>query len=127
MEVWKPVVGHEALYEVSSEGRVRSTERVIVTGVATWVAPAKILAQTVGGRALNYKRVMLSSPKRHAYVHHLVAESFIGPRPDGMLVCHSNDDGFDNRRVNIYYGSSEDNQLDRHVKAVAAHCAEAPF
>ena len=28
-EIWKPVVGWEEFYEVSSEGRVRSKDRVI--------------------------------------------------------------------------------------------------
>lgn len=67
---------------------------------------------------MNYKRVRLCEGKnggRNAYVHHLVAEAFLGPRPEGLLVCHLNDQGFDNRVENLTYADRETNEADRHV------------
>jgi hypothetical protein len=46
--------------------------------------------------------------KRFA-VHNLVARAFLGPRPEGMLVCHRNDDPGDPRPGNLYYGTQKDN------------------
>lgn len=75
--------------------------------------------------------------KRHVYVrlakgvntivHHLVAEVFIGPRPEGMLVCHRNDDPLDNRITNLYYGTKQENEKDKtrngfNVNASKTHC-----
>lgn len=47
------------------------------------------------------------------YIHHLVAETFIGPRPDGMEVRHLNDIKTDNRLVNLTYGTRTENCQDR--------------
>lgn len=70
---------------------------------------------------------MLCTPKRFAFVHALVAEAFLGPRPEGALILHRNDDGFDNRAENLRYGDREENEQDRHVARVAGGLEEAPF
>jgi hypothetical protein len=127
-EVWKPVVTHPGKYEVSDQGRVRTVPAIVTKGLfGPQLQPSRILVQAVGGRAKNYKRVHLYHPERFAFVHHLVAEAFIGQRPEGLLVLHKNDDGFDNRLENLRYGDAEENQMDRHVARVAGGMEEAPF
>lgn len=54
---------------------------------------------------------MLTSDGRK-YTHCLVAEAFLGPRPPGNDVRHKNDNGLDNRAVNLEYGSRSQNMLD---------------
>lgn len=112
-ETWKPVVGFEPFYEVSDLGRVRSKRRMLASGV---VLRPRILKPAVGGRANNYHRVQLRGAerdaKRFAYIHHLVLAAFVGPRPADHVICHRNDDGFDNRLANLYYGTAEDNRAD---------------
>lgn len=127
MRTWKPVLTHPDRYEVSDDGLVRSKERLVTRGCLTYVLAPRPLKQVVGGRAKNYKRGMLMSPKRHAYVHHLMAEAFIGPRPEGLQVLHKDDCGFNNRIDNLRYGDFEENMLDRHVANVAGTLSEAPF
>ena len=46
-------------------------------------------------------------------VHQLVAWTFLGPQPAGMLVCHKNGVETDNDYTNLYYGTDEDNRRDR--------------
>lgn len=112
-ETWKPIPGYVGRYEVSSHGRVRRCGRWIPCDKGHRYIRTRILAQDIGGRANNYRRVMLMGPKRHAYVHHLVLESFVGERPVDMVSCHRNDDGFDNRLVNLYWGTAADNLADK--------------
>lgn len=128
-ETWRPVVGHEGFYEVSDLGRVRRVARQIHRGCLTFMAPRRILPKHKGGRANNYWRVMLNVPvMRHAYVHHLVLAAFVGPRPADHVICHSNDDGFDNRLANLYYGTAEDNRADAaRNHALATADTGAPF
>lgn len=127
-EVWKPVVGYETRYEVSSLGRVRALPRQhIMPGNRVIVTRFLLLKQDVGGRAKNYKRVQLHNPPRHAYVHHLMAEAFLGPRPAGVLVLHKDDVGFHNTIDNLRYGDRDENEADRHVARVAGEMDEAPF
>ena len=132
-EEWRPVVGYEGLYEVSNIGNVRTVEREVPhypNGIR--IVKSKILATCVGGRAKNYLRVKLQAhhnrgKPKHAYVHHLVAEAFHGQRPADRLVCHINDQGFDNRADNVYYGSRDDNEADRWLAANADKLPDAPF
>jgi len=70
---------------------------------------------------------MLESPKRHAYVHVLVLEAFVGPRPDGHVACHRNDQSHDNRIANLYWGTVDDNVADRiRNEAAADGCEPEP-
>lgn len=126
-EIWRPVPSHQGLYEVSDQGRVRLTARRISRGPCTFMAKPRLLATTTGGRAGNYLRVHLYNPERFAYIHHLVAEAFLGPRPEGLMVLHKDDNGFDNRLENLRYGDRDENELDRHVARVAADLEAAPF
>lgn len=129
-ETWKPVTTHPDRYEVSDLGNVRVRPRFITAGPIRYWAKPKLLATVRGGRSMNYLRVMLMGPRRHAYVHHLVAEAFIGPRPEGLKVCHKDDDGFNNRADNIHYGDRDDNEMDRWINGnpeQLAAMADAPF
>lgn len=46
-------------------------------------------------------------------VHALVAEAFIGPRPDGAQVRHLDGDKSNNCAFNLAYGTAKENALDR--------------
>jgi hypothetical protein len=46
-------------------------------------------------------------------VHSLVAEAFIGPRPEGMEVRHGSANRTDNRAENLCYGTRADNAADK--------------
>ena len=77
IEIWKPVVGYEGLYEVSSFGRVRSLDRDDGRG---WWIKGRILKQDLckngGLRVTLYNR----TKKTRFFVHRIVAEAFI-PNP----------------------------------------------
>lgn len=104
-EIWKPITGYPQ-YRVSSLGRVWS-ERA-----------GRVLA---GGHTGKYATVILSPPRRTCYVHHLVAEAFIGPRPDGLQVRHRDDDNFNNSATNLIYGTPSENAYDRERARAAGH------
>lgn len=86
-EEWMQVEGWP--YSVSDQGRVRNDR----TGHV--LRPAK--------HNCGYRHVALCEGKkrRRAYVHHLVLEAFVSPRPEGEETNHKNGNKADNRLANL--------------------------
>jgi hypothetical protein len=59
-----------------------------------------------------YRLVHLPSGRR-ARVHWLVLEAFVGSRPEGYDGLHKNDKRSDNALTNLYWGTPQQNALDR--------------
>ena len=128
IEQWRDIPGHPG-HQVSDHGRVRSLDRTITTA---------------NGHVRHYKGKILRTPlhpqtgyphvnlwnrgeSQVRYVHSLVAETFIGTRPDGMEVCHNDGNKTHNNVANLRFGTQSENTLDRvahgtHHEAVKTHC-----
>lgn len=109
-EIWRTVVGFEKVYQVSNQGRVKNNKRILTQNYD------------------DYPRVILGKkPNRnHKYVHILVLEAFIGPKPIGMEARHKNHNRWDSRLENLSWGTHVENsqdsiQDDRFVKLVAVY------
>lgn len=115
LEQWRPVAGYEGLYEVSSFGRVRSLPRTTrKCDDRLYSVKGRILKQ-VGKAPYGHMRVFLSKNGKLAthYVHCIVAEAFLGPRPAGLYVCHGLNGVTDNAVNNLSYQTPAANQKDR--------------
>jgi hypothetical protein len=93
-ETWLPVIGFPG-WEISDRGRVRdsATKRI-----------------REPDRSHHYPRVCLNGRKR--YVHVLMAESWLGPRPWGQQVLHADDDPDNMHVANIRFGTPAQNYED---------------
>lgn len=110
-EVWKPVVGYEGLYEVSNWGNARSLARVDAQGgrrKQRMFKPSRM--DKWGHLGIKIRR---DGVVKSRYVHHLVLEAFVGPRPEGMEACHWNDVADDNRLENLRWDTRGANRHDR--------------
>lgn len=120
-EEWRPVPGFPG-YAVSSLGRVWSGRR----------GRGRILRNldTADTHYLAVSLCAIGQPKVRRYVHQLVAEAFLGPRPAGHHVRHIDGDKQHNVPGNLAWGSISDNILDqvrhgRHHNARKTHCPAA--
>ena len=115
-EVWRPVVGWEGLYEVSSLGQVKSLARRYWTegGRAPHWCNLKERILKPGTNVHGYLHVVLSREgKQHSYtVHRLVADAFLGTRPAGMDTCHGPLGKLVNTPNNLSYGTRQENMRD---------------
>lgn len=110
-EEWRPIPGFSGLYEVSSEGRVRSLPRKTATGL-------------LGGRHLKpestrngYLRVTLSADgrARRLLLHRLVLMAFAGSATPEQECRHLDGDRTNCRRSNLTWGSRSENARDRVI------------
>ena len=92
IEIWRPVVGYEGLYEVSDQGRVRSLIRNIILKQCSLTKKYQGLKLTKNKKVNNYR------------VHRLVVCAFpeiCGEWFEGCEVNHKNEKPWDNRAVNL--------------------------
>jgi DNA-binding transcriptional regulator YiaG len=114
VEKWLPVVGYEGFYEVSSLGRVRSVDRVTKKKCKTYSVKGKLLKQTLDSHYPRYQVSLCKAGEEHlSRVHVLVAEAFLGPRPENLVVCHGARGSLCNEITNLYYGTHKDNAKDK--------------
>ena len=128
VEEWRPIPEWHG-YEVSNTGRVRSIERTVIrrTGRPMSVRP-RILSQVT--RTDGYPSVFLCRTEDRGtrrYVHQLVLEAFVGPRPDKMECRHLDGDRLNPHVTNLAWGTRSQNTQDRvrhgtHHNANKTHC-----
>lgn len=96
-ELWKDVVGFEGFYQVSSAGRVKR------------VSSDRILAGSKNQQG--YVIICMSKHNNPSskFAHAIVAEAFIGPRPDGMHIDHIDGVRDNNRLENLRYVTPMEN------------------
>lgn len=114
-ERWLPVVGYEGLYEVSDQGRVRGKVRLITDSRGRqYYRPGRILCFSHDSRGYQIVILCRDCDRKAKLVHRLVMQSFVGPCPEEMNVCHGVGGKTDNRLANLSYGTkSKNNGVDK--------------
>lgn len=113
METWQPIPGWEELYEASTEGRVRSLgKRVRGRANSTPFRKGRVLSPVIKHSGRVQVTLADGAMRWTAQVGQLVALTFLGPRPEGRVVAHRNDDPTDNRLENLYYATHVENYAD---------------
>lgn len=99
---WRGIAGWP--YEVSSSGLVRSlrTGRVL--------RPMRTGTKRPGAQRSKVR--VSSNPRVDIDVAHAVLVAFVGPRPEGHVAMHADDDSANNALRNLSWGAPRENSLD---------------
>ena len=109
-EVWRDVKGYEGLYQVSSEGRVKSLERKFIDKIGRERYVKECILKPVIDR-YGYLLVSLyagGKQKNHT-VHRLVCEAFHENPDNKPQVNHINEIKTDNRASNLEWATAREN------------------
>ncbi len=106
-ECWRP--WRDGTYEVSDLGRVRRAK----PGISTYVG--RIVVPCDGATGYPTMQLVSDGKSKRVYLHHVVAEVFIGERPNGMVINHIDRDRKNAAAINLEYVSQLENV--RHALA----------
>jgi hypothetical protein len=126
---WRDISGYEGSYQVSNDGRVKSLARVVIRkdGRKQSVVE-KILSASLNDKGYLHLSLLKNGKRKSAFIHKLVAITFI-ENPNGYrVVRHLNDIKTDNGVDNLAWGNHRDNTLDsirngRHATANRETCS----
>ena len=96
-EVWKPVKDTQ-VYFVSNMGRVKSVKN----------GKERIIKLYSGGNYLSCN-MYFSGKQKTIFVHSVVAQAFLGDRPEGYYINHIDGDKFNNKVTNLEYVTPSEN------------------
>lgn len=108
---WKQVVGFEGLYEISSQGEIRSIARTTERSGRPMKIQGGLMKASVN------KGYLVTSLRKgnetfRCFIHQAVAEAFIGRRPKGQDTRHLDGNPLNNFAENLAYGTRSQNVAD---------------
>ena len=118
MEIWKDVPGYEGYYQASDKGRIKSVARIVTVPRNKWGQQGQrkvneaVMALQTDLRKRVFVALRRNGVAKRFTVASLVAATFIGPRPKGLLVLHGDGDSTNNCVSNLRYGDHCDNSED---------------
>lgn len=127
MEEWRDIEGYEG-YQVSSEGRIRSVDRVVeYTNGAKRFFKGRILKSFLNNCGYEQVYLVKDGKKKWEKIHRLVAKAFI-PNPDNLPCVNHKDETHSHNNVenlewctqkyNVNYGTSQIRKAEKRSKKV---------
>ena len=130
-EIWKEIKGFDGRYSVSNYGRVRQNNyEYISLQNKKIIGKEKIIEPTIWQS--RYLRIDLQINRKetktrlNTYIHKLVAEYFLGPRPEGYEIDHIDGNYLNNKVDNLRYCTHLENMNNPISKEKHKYCSPSP-
>lgn len=114
-EEWKPVAGWEGIYSVSNMGRIKSHARRVERGIRPMNLKDRIMKPGKERHGHEFVYLQLDKHKERKRIHRLVIETFEGPIPEGMHVCHNDGNPANNKLSNLRVDTASGNAYDKNI------------
>ncbi|WP_284108924.1 NUMOD4 domain-containing protein [Acinetobacter pittii] len=110
MEIWKPIVGYEGIYEVSNLGCIKSLSRATTNKLQPFV-PERILKTRIGKTGYEIVGLSKDGGQKTCKVHRLVASAFCDNPLNKPHINHKNGLKTDNNSSNLEWVTASENAL----------------
>lgn len=101
-------------YEASDHGHIKSVKRTVVrSNGRPYYVRERLLRLTVARTGHLRVGLHIGELMVVRLVHQLVLEAFVGPRPQGLVSRHLDDDPTNNGLNNLRWGTQQENLRDR--------------
>lgn len=127
-EEWRPIVGFEEYYKVSSLGRVKSLNRETPAPYgSTRTIPGRVMRPAKDHDGYFWVTLSDGRKRKRKSVHSLVLGAFVGERPSGHDIAHADANPANNSLNNLRYATRSENMIDMvqngdHNKMQRSHC-----
>ena len=109
MEIWKDIKGYEGLYQVSNQGRIKSTPRFVDTVMNCRHYKSVLLTPTHNDSGYYVVNLSKNGVVKTHRIHILVAETFLENKENKPCVDHINGIRDDNRIENLRWCTYKEN------------------
>ena len=99
IEIWKPIIGYENIYNISNLGRIKSIRNNIIL---------KLHPDKDGYLRTNISK---NGVRKNCYPHTEVAKSFLGSKPENKEINHKDTIKSNNYESNLEYVTSSENKI----------------
>lgn len=115
LEIWKPVVGYEPLYEVSNLGNIKSlVKRIVRKNGADFYKKEHPMRICDNGKGYKNLGLTKNGCTKTQFVHRIVCQAF-NPNPDNLPeVNHLDGDKANNKASNLEWTTRALNNLHAH-------------
>lgn len=113
MNIWKPVLGFEGFYEVSAKGTVRSIQRQNPRNKK--MMGGGFVKPILGSRGYFVVNLTKANVRKQVFLHKLVLEAFMGPRPPGLQACHNDGNRLNCSLENLRWDTASNNHKDKRL------------
>lgn len=117
--MWKPIPGYETSYEASTDGQIRSLERLVTYTrrdgrCVERKYPTKVLKPGLNSRGYEIVTLCDANNRHHTRaVHRLVLETYVGPKQQGQECRHLDGNIRNNALTNLCWGTAAENMADK--------------
>lgn len=116
---WSDIPGYEGLYQVSRDGQVRRLPGVVSRSNSGLSINGRVMSPRIKNSGYLFISLSKGGQRKNAYIHHLVAQVFIGDRPLKHDINHIDGNKLNNSASNLEYVTRTENM--RHARELGLH------